>query len=765
MKKLLQSLFIVYCFFVSTKGFTQQPNDNCANAVFIPTSSTCFNTYSTVVGATNSGIAVGACTGTPDDDVWFKFVAAKPNPTITLSSLGTGTPSITSAGPRMQLFSGTCGAFTSLACGTTSITASGLTVSNTYYVRVYTNAAGAPAANGQFNICITDPGPPDIIDSTNILFTIDTICKNLGYPWEILRGPDDSLWITEARGYRVVRIAANRTQASKNIPPQQILKIPLGTGEVNFLRGPSSGPFVANEPETYGRWPQGGMMGMALHPLFGTDPTKQFVYLAYVFKQGTCPNSNNPCFFNTKIVQCRFYYAADAGNPSSLPKKDTLVIIDTVMSNLSGSNDHNSGRMVISPFTEADGTYKLYYSIGDMGAGQFNNTTRTHNGQNKDVYEGKILRLNTQRDADAPDPNDPFNQWIPNDNPFTFSPSVVPATLSGKRSAVFTYGHRNPQGLVWANVNGTWKLYSSEHGDRSDDEINILVAGKNYGWPKVAGLCDDNYSNTDIFANNDQLASVNIPNEIASFCNVTPDNTEPIFSFFNWSGGQLHNINTGNNFSWPTIAPSSIDYYDFPPIAGGPANWNNSLLVTSLKYGLFRLKLKSDGNSIDSSQNTKVFIDTFPLFHGWRVRDITFSKRGASIYAAIDSSGSTSGPTGGFGGANTNTLNAGTILRFRFASTPLPIKEEPGQQTTRNNPYLKVFPNPASAFLYVDNKKNVPKPFTYYLYDITGRLIKTGNNSNNNFSVNISGIKPGMYIFRLFSSIEAELLTERIIIQ
>lgn len=763
MKIRVQALFFVLCFFVSINAFAQQLNDNCANAVLIPTSGTCFNTFSTVVGATNSGVAVAPCTGTPDDDVWFKFVAAKANPTITLSSLGTGATSITNAGARVQLFSGTCGSFTSLACGTTSITAAGLTIGNTYYVRVYTNAAGAPASNGQFNICVTDPGAPDIVDSTSTLFTIDTICKNLGYPWEITRGPDDSLWITEARGYRVVRIRANRTQTEKNVPPQQVLKIPLGAGEINFLRGPSGGPVVANQPETYSRWPQGGMMGMALHPLFNTGLAKQLVYLAYVYKQGTCPNSNNPCTFRTKIVRCQFYFAADAGNPSSLPKKDTLVITDTLISNLPGSNDHNSGRMTISPFTEPDGTYKLYYTIGDMGAGQFNNATRTNNAQNKDTCEGKILRLNTEPDADG-DPAIPIHdyqrwrKWIPNDNPFTHS-------VNGLRTPVYTYGHRNPQGVVWANVNGTWKLYSSEHGDKSDDEVNILVASKNYGWPKVAGLCDDNYNNTDIFANNDQLASTNIANEKASFCNITADNTEPIFSFFNWSGGQIHNINTGNIFTWPTIAPSSIDYYNFSPIAGGPAGWNNSLMVTSLKYGLFRLKLKTDGNSIDSGQSTKVLIDTFPIMHGWRVRDIAFSKRGASLYAAIDSSGSTSGPTGGFGGGSSGTLNGGTILRFRFASTPLPIREDPVEEVPRNSPLLKVFPNPASKFLYVDNKKNVPKPFTYYIYDITGRLIKTGNNSNNNFSVDISGIKPGMYIFRLFSSIEAELLTERIVIK
>ncbi len=101
-----------------------------------------------------------------------------------------------------------------------------------------------------------------VIDSTTILFSIDTVAKNLGYPWEITYGPDDSLWITEARGYRVVRVSSSRTEAQKNIAPQQILKIPLGAGEINFDRSSN-------------RWPQGGMQGLAIHPAFMTDVNKR----------------------------------------------------------------------------------------------------------------------------------------------------------------------------------------------------------------------------------------------------------------------------------------------------------------------------------------------------------------------------------------------------------------------------------------------------------------------------------------------------------
>ncbi|MDP9230694.1 MAG: PQQ-dependent sugar dehydrogenase, partial [Bacteroidota bacterium] len=633
----------------SITATTPPGNDECANAYLVPTATSCFNSQGTLTGATASaGIPIGSCTGNPDDDVWYKFVATKSNPTITLSSIAASITG-TGAGSRLQLLSGSCGSLTSVSCGTTSIAASGLTVGSTYYTRVYSNASTS-LTSATFDICVTDPTPDIMTDSTTTLFYIDTVAKQLGYPWEITYGPDDSLWVTEARGYRVLRMSSSRTQTEKNVLPQQVLKIPLGSSMVSFSR-------------SIGTWPQGGMEGLAIHPEFMTNSAKRWVYIAYVY-DGTCPSSAaSPCIFRSKIVRCQFYFSIDAGNPTSIPKRDTLVILDTVISNLPGSNDHNSGRLKIDPVTEGSGTptYKLYYTIGDMGAGQFNNTTRINNAQNKDTCEGKVLRLNTEPDGDASfgvthDYNT-WRQWIPNDNPFTHS-------TNGLRTPIYSYGHRNAQGLAWGNVNGTWRLYSSEHGDHSDDEVNIIQSGKNFGWPKVSGLADNNYTTiddaTDGFTFNNILANQTVTDEI-TFANATPEYTNPVFSFFNWSAAQIETSNTGNIFNWPTVAPSSIDFYSSTQIPG----WQNSLLVTSLKYGLFRLKLKSTGDAIDSSLCANA-ADTIPLLHSWRVRDITISPNGAYIWAIIDSSGSTSGPTGGFNGSSANTKDGGKVLKLSF---------------------------------------------------------------------------------------------------
>ncbi len=365
-----------------------------------------------------------------------------------------------------------------------------------------------------------------------------------------------------------------------------------------------------------------------------------------------------------------FYYAGQTGNIYS--PRDTLVIMDTVISNLSGSNDHNSGRLIIKPVKEGS-TYKIYYTIGDMGAGQFNNATRTNNAQNKDTCEGKILRLNTEPDGDGVPGSpihdyDKWRQWIPNDNPFTHSSFPTLPT------PVFSYGHRNAQGLAWGNVNGTWRLYESEHGDRSSDEVNIISQGNNYGWPKVTGVADNNYTTsdnlTDGFVQNDILANQSVSDE-TTFSNNTNNFTNPIFDFFNWNPARIETENSGNIFTWSTIAPSSIDFYN-----GNIPGWKKSLLVTSLKYGIYRLPLNANGDMIDSSATINVS-DTLPLLHGWRVRDIAINPLANSgqFWAITDSTGSTSGPTGGFGGGNQPTANGGRVLRLTYKTLiTLPVE-------------------------------------------------------------------------------------------
>lgn len=131
---------------------------------------------------------------------------------------------------------------------------------------------------------------------------------------------------------------------------------------------------------------------------------------------------------------------------------DTLVNESIVLDAIPGGITHNGCRLAFAP----GGT--LYISTGD--------TTNESLPQATDSLAGKVLRLN----ADG---------TIPDTNPFT--------------NPVWTYGHLNPQGLVF-HPNG--KLYASENGNPDNDEINLIERGRNYGWPNVAGNCDSS-SETD----------------------------------------------------------------------------------------------------------------------------------------------------------------------------------------------------------------------------------------------------------------------------
>lgn len=176
---------------------------------------------------------------------------------------------------------------------------------------------------------------------------------------------------------------------------------------------------------------------------------------------------------------------------------DTLLNPRMVLDSVPGANGHNGSRLLALP----DGTVLL--STGDA--------LRDQNAQDVTSLSGKVLRLN-------PDGSSPA------DNP-------VPGSL------VWTWGHRNVQGIC-RGANG--RVYSSEHGLNSDDEVNWLQPGRNYGWPAVMGV-------------NDQ------PGEDEPYQRLKP--TLPL----KW---------------WtPTIAPAGLDYYASPVIP----EWQNSLLLTTLK--------------------------------------------------------------------------------------------------------------------------------------------------------------------------------------
>ncbi|MDW7973322.1 MAG: PQQ-dependent sugar dehydrogenase [Thermodesulfovibrio sp.] len=172
---------------------------------------------------------------------------------------------------------------------------------------------------------------------------------------------------------------------------------------------------------------EGGLMGLAFHPDF---PKKPYIYAMHTYRKGNT-------LFN-RVIRLK-----DLGNRGVFDR----VIID----NIPGARFHNGGRIAFGP----DGM--LYITTGEIYEADL--------AQNLNSLGGKILRITPEGE-------------IPSDNPF-------------KNSPIWSFGHRNPQGLAWHPETGD--LFSSEHGPSGEylrfgnDEINIIKKGGNYGWPIIIG--------------------------------------------------------------------------------------------------------------------------------------------------------------------------------------------------------------------------------------------------------------------------------------
>ena len=585
--------------------FAQPANDNCANAISLTAASTCSNTSGTLNGSTASSPTVAStCAGTPGGDVWYKFVASSGYPTISLSSIGT---SFSGAGAKLQLLSGSCGSFTSIACvsgGSSSLSlntmtvvaGSGLSVGGTYYVRVYSTTTSPSGVNWGFNICITNSPSlsrmneifkPTILSGANVLNT----------PWEVTYGPDDYLWVTESKGYKAYRMDPNTGTKTT------ILDISNGSSPSELTPAEHTA-FNVQFTGSQNPWPQGGFAGLAIHPQFNSG--KPYVYISYV-RTYTAGGSNGPGYFFTNSV-VRFTYNTSTGKLES-----PVALCDT----LPGSSDHNSQRMIIAP---VGGTDYLFYAQGDMGAGQLTNYSRTNKAQNMGSYEGKILRFNLEPDADA----GTLDKWIPNDNPYN----------GATQSAIWCAGIRNNQGFAYDTALGI--LYGSSHGPYSDDEINIIEESKNYGHPLVIGYASDgNYNNSDAGTPNNSPASTLavITDEVAAAAAI-PNYKDPLFSAYAPNQATLHNIwvNNPSNSTWPSEAWSGMDVYQHTLIPG----WKNSLVLASLKWGrILRLKLGATGTTIAQTNGA----DTVAYFGGTnRYRDLAFDPNGKDIYVSMEGS-------------------------------------------------------------------------------------------------------------------------------
>jgi len=277
---------------------------------------------------------------------------------------------------------------------------------------------------------------------------------------------------------------------------------------------------------------QGGLMDVEIHPNYVDNG---WIYFTLSSDEGGGSGAN------TKLIRARL-------------KGNGLIDIETLYKAVPNTPE---GQHFGSRIAFDDNGY-VFFSIGDRGK-------RDENPQNIKRDGGKIYRLNDDGS-------------IPTDNPFV--------NTSGAKTAIFSYGHRNPQGLAKHPTTGD--IWEHEHGPKGGDEVNIIKKGHNYGWPVITyGV---NYSGTPI---TDKRSKEGME--------------QPV------------------HYWVPSIAPCGMDF-----VTGNKyPDWKGHLVVGSLKFGYVEL-LRLDGNKVVEREKIAEDIG--------RVRNVKMGPDGF-LYVAIEGRG------------------------------------------------------------------------------------------------------------------------------
>lgn len=237
---------------------------------------------------------------------------------------------------------------------------------------------------------------------------IETIVEGLTHPWSIVWLADGSALITERPG------RLRRLQANGRLDPEPIAGLPQICGDCG----------------------QGGLMDLALHPRFQTDP---WVYFTYA--------TGSQAANRTALAR---------GRLEGKRLTDVEVLFENPDSKSGGQ--HFGSRLL---WLE-DGT--LLMSLGDGGNPpiRFGRGLIRDQAQQLGTLFGKLIRLSEDGE-------------IPPDNPFVGQ--------AGARPEIYSLGHRNIQGLVRDPLGG--RVWATEHGSRGGDELNDIRPGANHGWPAV----------------------------------------------------------------------------------------------------------------------------------------------------------------------------------------------------------------------------------------------------------------------------------------
>jgi glucose/arabinose dehydrogenase len=293
---------------------------------------------------------------------------------------------------------------------------------------------------------------------------------------------------------------------------------------------------------------QGGLLDVTLHPEF---PDPAWVYLTYSV-------ANEASKTATALGRGRL-----TDDRASFDEFEQIHVAEPYVD----STGHFGSRAVFG----GDGA--VYMTTGDR---QFKNFGPDHVSQDKTNELGAVLRL-------RPDGS------VPGDNPFTDDADAV--------DSLYSYGHRNPQGLM--RHPDTGDIWETEHGEEDGDEINILRPGGNYGWPVASTACE--------YGTDDPVGDDHFERE---------DTVPPVYYWECGTGG------------FPPAGGAFYDGEAFP-------DWQGDLFVGNLagQY-LGRLVVTDPGDEPVVREADPLLTD-----RGWRIRDVAVAPDTGHLYVAVDADG------------------------------------------------------------------------------------------------------------------------------
>jgi len=301
---------------------------------------------------------------------------------------------------------------------------------------------------------------------------------------------------------------------------------------------------------------QGGLLDVEAHPEFDDEP---WIYLTYSIanddsaERSSAGSAVEP--HNGETTTALGRARLDDGEPA-LEDGEELYVVEPFVD----SGQHYGSRVVF----DADGD--CYFTVGDRGSKEF---SEDHVSQDRSTAIGTTVRLEDDGS-------------VPEDNPFVDDEDAI--------DAIYSYGHRNCQGMTVHPETGD--LWVSEHGEEDGDEINVLEAGGNYGWPIAHTGC--------AYGTDDPVGDDPFERE---------DVVDPVYYWECESGG---------------FPPAGATFYDGDAFA----DWEGDLFVGGLAtQALARFSV--DGTDVEHEE--RLLED-----RGWRIRDVVVGPDDGALYVAVD---------------------------------------------------------------------------------------------------------------------------------